>query len=181
MKIIKILQNTALISDGMAIIQQQADHVQVTFSDLNIYIYRSKFLPFTCPQELILYVINTILWALKILNEDSVRIPLATCCLHLMRMRKHLSKFFMSVKNKNSHVLFMVTHWKELAPEEFHGKIVFGSLSQGCFMLSTQNDTNEVITETWQELTTDYEKADTFLLLHAKHALTVSPQQVPVV
>ena len=38
-----------------------------------------------------------------------------------------------------------------------------------------QIDTNEVIPETWQELTTDHEVADTILLLHAKRALTVFP------
>ena len=64
-------------------------------------------------------------------------------------------------------------HWKKLLPEEFYGKTVFGSLNQGCFMLSPQNDTNEVITEILQELATDHEEADTFLLLHAKHALTI--------
>ena len=37
-------------------------------------------------------------------------------------------------------------------------------------MLSPQNDKNEVITETLQELITDRKEADTLLLLHAKHA-----------
>ena len=39
-KIIKIPQNTTLILDGIAIIQQLADHVPATFGDLNIYIFR---------------------------------------------------------------------------------------------------------------------------------------------
>ena len=39
-------------------------------------------------------------------------------------------------------------------------------------MLSPQNDTNEIITETLQELITDHDEADTFLLLHANPALT---------
>ena len=42
-------------------------------------------------------------------------------------------------------------------------------------MLSPQNDTNEEITETLQELTTDHEEADTYFLLHAKHASTAFP------
>ena len=65
-------------------------------------------------------------------------------------------------------------HWKKLAPEEFHGKTMFASMSQGCFM-SPQNDTNEVITKTLQEVTTDHEEVDTLLLLHAKHASTIFP------
>ena len=39
MRIIKIPQNTALILDGMAIIQQLGDHVPVVFGDLSIYIF----------------------------------------------------------------------------------------------------------------------------------------------
>ena len=42
-------------------------------------------------------------------------------------------------------------------------------------MLSPQNDTNEVITETLPELTTDHEEVDTLLLLHAKYASTIFP------
>ena len=49
---------------------------------------------------------------------------------------------------------------------------MFASLSQRCFMWSLQNETNEEITETLQELTTDYEEVDTVFLLHAKHAST---------
>ena len=37
---IKILQNTALILDIIAIIQQLADHVPAMFGDLSIYIFR---------------------------------------------------------------------------------------------------------------------------------------------
>ena len=40
MKMIKIPQNTALILDGMAIIQLLANHVPAKFGDLNIYIFR---------------------------------------------------------------------------------------------------------------------------------------------
>ena len=40
MKIIKIPQNTALILDGMAIIQQLVDHVSAIFGDLSIHIFR---------------------------------------------------------------------------------------------------------------------------------------------
>ena len=69
----------------------------------------------------------------------------------------------------------MVMHWKKLTPEVFHRKTVFTSLSQGCFILSPQNDINEVITETKQELTTDHEEADTLLLLHAKHESIAFP------
>ena len=65
--------------------------------------------------------------------------------------------------------------WKKVTPEKFHGKTVFVSLSQGCFMLSLQDDTNEVITETLQELTTDHEEAGTLLLFHAKHVSTTFP------
>ena len=50
---------------------------------------------------------------------------------------------------------------------------MFTSLSQRCFMLFFQNYTNEVITETLQELTADHEEADTLLLLHIKHISTV--------
>ena len=81
-------------------------------------------------------------------------------------------KFFMSGKNKESLVLFMPMHWKKLVPEEFHRRTMFASLSQRCFMLCPQHDTNEEITETLQELTADHEAADTLLLLHAKHAST---------
>ena len=42
-------------------------------------------------------------------------------------------------------------------------------------MLSTQNDPNEVITKSLQELTTDHEEADTLFLLHTKHASTAFP------
>ena len=84
-------------------------------------------------------------------------------------------KFLTSGKNKESLVLFMVMYWKKLAQEEFHGKKLFASLSQRCFMLSPLNDGNEVITETLQKLTTDYEEADTLLLLHRKHASTAFP------
>ena len=42
MKIVKISQNTALILDGMTIIQQLADHVPETFGDLSIYIFKYK-------------------------------------------------------------------------------------------------------------------------------------------
>ena len=71
-------------------------------------------------------------------------------------------------------------HWKKLAPEEFHEKKKkkkkkkFASLSQGCFM-SSQNDSNEVITESLQELITDHEDTGTFPLFHAKHASTAFP------
>ena len=45
-------------------------------------------------KSLTLYVISTILWALKILKEYSVRFPLATCCVLFMRIRKkHVSSF----------------------------------------------------------------------------------------
>ena len=37
---IKIPQNAALILDGMAIIQQLADHVPAMFHDLSVYIFR---------------------------------------------------------------------------------------------------------------------------------------------
>ena len=66
----------------------------------------------------------------------------------------------------------MVRHWKKLAPEEFYGKTVFASLSQGCFMRFPQNDTNKVITEILHELTTDREEANIILLFHTKHAST---------
>ena len=97
MKIIKIPQNTALVLDGQTIIQQLEDHIPATFDDLNIYIFRYIiklfFFLFTCHQELILYVISTILRAFKILKEDGVQFPLATCWVFLIRIRKHLSCF----------------------------------------------------------------------------------------
>ena len=40
MKVIKILQNTALILNGMVMIQQLVHHVPVVFGDLSIYIFR---------------------------------------------------------------------------------------------------------------------------------------------
>ena len=83
-------------------------------------------------------------------------------------------KFLIFGKNKESLVLSMVMHWKKLAPELYR-KTVFVILTQGCFMLSPQNDTNEVITETLQELTTDNVETDTLLLLYAKHVSTVFP------
>ena len=49
---------------------------------------------------------------------------------------------------------------------------LFASLSQRCFMLSPQNDTNEAIIETLPLVTTDHEESDTLFLLHAKHAST---------
>ena len=80
----------------------------------------------------------------------------------------------MSGKNKES--LFMVMDWKKLAPEEFHGKTVFVLLNQRCFMLSPQNDTNEVITETLQKLSTDHEEADTlWCFMQSMHQLLLLP------
>ena len=66
---------------------------------------------------------------------------------------------------------FLATNWHQ----KNSMKKMFVLLIQGCFMLSLQNDTNEVITETLQELTFDHEEADTFISLHAKHASTAFP------
>ena len=151
MKIIEIPQNTALILDGMAIIQQLTEHVPAMYGDLSIYIFRyiiklasfniSLRVDFVCDKYNPLSIkdserqhLNFLGYLLRALNENR-KTPI------------QFWKFLMLGKNKEFLVLFMVMHWKKLAPEEFHGKTVFGSLSQGCFM-SPQNDTNEIITET---------------------------------
>ena len=89
--------------------------------------------------------------------------PLATCCVFLIRIRKPQSSLGnSSCLAKTENLLFYL--WKKLAPEEFYGKL-FASLKQICFMLSPENNTNEVIAEILQELTTDHEEADTLVLL----------------
>ena len=133
-KIIKGPQNTALILDGMAIIQRLADRVPATFGDLNIYIFRyliklisfymSSRIDFVCDKYNPLSIKRSErrrsispCYSLRALNENQKT---------LIQFRK----FLVSSKNKESLVLFMMMHWKKFSPEEFHEKTVFASLSQ---------------------------------------------------
>ena len=126
---IKTPQNIMLILDGMIILQLLADLFPATFGDLRIYIsrYIVKFASFYLSSRFDF-----------VCDKENQKTPI------------HLRKFLISGKKKESLVLFMMGCWKKLPPKEFHGKNMSASLSQGCFTLSPQNDTNEGITERLQ-------------------------------
>ena len=88
---IKTPQNTTQILNGMAIIQQLAYHVRAMFSDLSIYIFRHiiKLASFYMSSrvDLVCDLYNP----LSIKDSDGVQFLLATYCVLLMRIRKHLS------------------------------------------------------------------------------------------
>ena len=179
MIIIQNPQNTALILDGITIIQQLAVHVPATFVDMSIYIFRYII------NLASFYMSSRVDFAYDKYNPLSIKdserrqhliFPGYLCVLNENQKTPiEFQKFLMFGKTKESLVLFMVMYWKKLAQKEFHGKTVFALLSQRCFMLSLQKDTNKVITETLQELNTDHGEADALLLLHVKHASTVFP------
>lgn len=183
MLVTDIPQDAALILDGMAIIQQLADKVPATFGDLSIFIfkhiiklacfYRASRVDFVCDRYSPLSIKD---------NERRRRSSATGCLLRALNENQktpnQFRKFLMSGKNKESLAGFLVVQWGKVAPKEFCGKTVYASLSQGCFRLSPQDDTEGVITETLQELSSDHEEADTLVLLHAQHASGAFPSIV---
>ena len=82
-------------------------------------------------------------------------------------------KKYMSVgQNKEELIDFVFTYWCSCPVEEFYGIEIYVTHKDQCHRLAPRGD--ELVVDVVEELASNHEEADTRLVLHASHAVTIA-------